>query len=641
MVITGNRNIRNSAVTRTNIDSITMAQSREGSLADMLGRNSPIFVKSMGLGSSATVSFRGTAASHTTVEWNGIGIANPMMGQVDFSLLPVGFIDRAELLHGGSSLQQGGGGALGGAVIVGSLPRWDRRLYGAITQSIGSFGTYRTFATVGGGNDKVHARVRYLWEMADNDFSYINTAIPPFERTTQKGANYRKQGATADIYLKAGRGHTLALNLWYHYANRNLPAIMSYEGAGRNENQQDDELRMVLHWNKYGTTARGQSYKSELVAGYSATTMNYIIHNRTDTELMTTIDSRSRAQSLTAKYAFDWDITHTTLLRLNVNAIHHSVGTLDHIKGEGYDARRTELGFTASVHHRFSDALSGYLLLRQEAMFAPTTGSPSGGSSADVALLSAPFIPSLGLELAPLRRDRGLTFRLNATRNYHQPTLNDLYWLPGGNADLAPERGVTADLAAEYSTTIGAWNLAGGVTAYGSLIDNWIVWRPGEYSYWRAENLKKVFARGLESRLRVAYAIRPDLSLALSGNYTYTRTTNQEAESEFDASQGRQLIYIPEGKAAVSMDVSYRFLWLSYQWSYTGERYTNSSNEPIRFNLPAYDLHDVAIGANLTLWKLTGELQLRVNNIFNKDYQAILWRAMPGRNYNVQLNIKF
>lgn len=628
ITVSARRELRQAAVTRTTVDSTVFTQENAGSLADLLGRHSPLFVKSYGLGSAATVSFRGTAASHTQVEWNGLNINNPMMGQVDFSLLPVWFVDRAELLHGGSSLQEGSG-ALGGSVQLGSLPQWDKKLYGSVMQGFGSFGTYQTYASLGGGGKKFHARVRYFWEQADNDFPFLNTAVPPFERVRQQNAAYRKQGALGDFYWNAGRGNYLTLNVWHHHANRDLPPIMSYEGAGRTENERDDELRAALKWSKYDP-----KYKSELVAGISATAMDYLLQNTTDLGTLTNIDSRSTVQSYSAKYRFEYNFSENTLLKILANGAYHTVRADNRATREGYDADRTEIGLSASVHQRFNETFSGYLLIREE--LTSRRQAATGNR-----MRFTPFMPSLGLEAAPFRRNRDIRFRLNATRNYHQPTLNDLYWIPGGNPDLQPEQGYTFDIAAEYETAIGRWSLSTGLTGYSSWIDDWIIWRPGEYRYWTAENIKKVFARGLEATLRVNYLLPAGLRIGLSGNYAYTRTTNEAPESAYDNSGGQQLIYIPVNKASAMLDLHWRGYWLNYQWSYTGERFTNSSNEPLRFNLPGYSLHDLAFGAGVSLWRLRGELSFRINNLFNKDYQAILWRAMPGRNYNLQLRISF
>ena len=73
----------------TKVDSIVMMEKISSSLSDLLSENTPIFIKNNGRGALATASFRGTAASHTQVVWNGININSPMTGSVDFSLIPV------------------------------------------------------------------------------------------------------------------------------------------------------------------------------------------------------------------------------------------------------------------------------------------------------------------------------------------------------------------------------------------------------------------------------------------------------------------------------------------------------------------------------------------------------------------------
>ena len=45
------------------------------------------------------------------------------------------------------------------------------------------------------------------------------------------------------------------------------------------------------------------------------------------------------------------------------------------------------------------------------------------------------FIPSLGTEYL-IGAKRNYALKMNLSRNYHQPGLNDLYWFPGGNPDL-------------------------------------------------------------------------------------------------------------------------------------------------------------------------------------------------------------
>jgi len=85
---------------QTKVDTLVLLEKKSVSLSELLSENTPVFIKSHGRGALATASFRGTAASHTQVTWNGININSPMTGMVDFSLIPVYVIDDMNLKHG-------------------------------------------------------------------------------------------------------------------------------------------------------------------------------------------------------------------------------------------------------------------------------------------------------------------------------------------------------------------------------------------------------------------------------------------------------------------------------------------------------------------------------------------------------------
>ncbi len=634
VTVTTARELKNSAVTRTAIDSASMARERGRSLADLLGDGSPLFVRTSSSGAPATVSFRGAAASHTRIEWNGIGIDNPMNGETDFSRIPLWFADRVELLYGGSSLQNGAG-ALGGSILLGTTPRWDRALYGEVSQDIGSFSTYRTFASVGSSGKKFHARGRYFYESSRNDFEYLNTAIPPFAVERQKQAFYWNQGVAADLNFRAPREHYLTLNLWWQEGLRSFPPVISYEGNGRNESRRDRTLNAVLKWQKFGTAGlAAKPYKSELLVGLSVPQMDYRQQTNVGSGMRDIIDSHSKAQSFYNKYSFEIDLSAKTVLRLLANANFYDVSSLDRVRSEGYSARRTELGLTAAVYHRFGQRLNTYLLLRGE--YADDTFTP--------------LIPSAGAEYGLI--DRGahyLGLHLNATRNYHRPTLNDLYWRPGGNPNLLPEEGVTGDFGLAYSGQANALSFNVSVNGYMSRIDHWILWLPvGQSAFWSAQNLRQVFARGIEALAKAKWQAPHSLWHAnLTANYAYTRTTNQEALSPGDQSAGKQLPYIPIHKATATAEIAYGNYYFNYRWNYVSERFTTTSNVS-QYRLPAYSLFGLAIGGSVPLTRparrsdgLRAEAELRIDTLFDTDYQAVLWRPMPGRNYTARLRLVF
>ena len=106
------RTMKEIGVQRTQLDSTVLHDNISLSMADVLTQNANLFIKSYGRATLATAEFRGTSPSHTQVTWNGMRINSPMLGTVDFSMIPAFFIDAATLLHGASSIGVTGG-ALG------------------------------------------------------------------------------------------------------------------------------------------------------------------------------------------------------------------------------------------------------------------------------------------------------------------------------------------------------------------------------------------------------------------------------------------------------------------------------------------------------------------------------------------------
>lgn len=124
LTVTGQRILKNIGVQQTVIDTAILRENVNISMADVLTQNTVVFIKSYGRATLSTASFRGTAPSHTQVTWNGMKLNSPMLGMVDFSLIPSYFIDNANLYHGASSVSIASGG-LGGAITLDTKPATD------------------------------------------------------------------------------------------------------------------------------------------------------------------------------------------------------------------------------------------------------------------------------------------------------------------------------------------------------------------------------------------------------------------------------------------------------------------------------------------------------------------------------------
>ncbi len=602
-------------IIKTEVDSMVIKENLNSSLAELLSNHTPVFIKSYGQGSLATVSFRGTSASHTNVEWNGISINNPMIGQVDFSLIPIYFIDEVELYHGGSSLQEGSG-ALGGSVHLSSKPQWDKKIYGNAVQGIGSYDTYQSFITVGGGSKKLQTKLRIFHEQAENDFIFFNKDDGSFSDQTQINADYYKQGAIGEIHYR-NKNNVFTLTSWIQSANRNLPYLTSYEGHDRIENQKDNDIRIVGKWSKYWEYS-----KSIIFVGYNNSTLNnFYTENERDNPIL---DSDNNCQSLYLKHKYNFKISDKTEIKTLINNDYHSVESLEKTYKNGYNTERNDFGASISLHHMLHKKLSIYGLVRENII----ENKPS------------PLLPSVGFELSPFKNN-SYTLKSSFTRNYHFPSLNDLYFIPNGNSDLKHEEGYTGDLSVEYLIKNNSpLNLRTSLTGYLSRINNWILWMPGGSRGYRVENIKDVYARGLEFLLSTSYS-KSNYKVNLNANYAFTRTTNESGTVYLDESIDKQLIYTPVHKANAMVNFDYKNYYASYIFTYVSQRFTTSINEDSRHELPYYNINNVSVGKRFSLNKYKCDIQFKVNNILDEDYTAILYRAMPGRNYMLLVKFSF
>ncbi len=231
--------------------------------------------------------------------------------------------------------------------------------------------------------------------------------------------------------------------------------------------------------------------------------------------------------------------------------------------------------------------------------------------------------------------------RASVSRNYHLPTLNDLYWNPGGNEDLNPEDGLEAEWGISYTKSFNEnFRIEADLSIFASKITDWIQWVPSEYGYWSPENVNEVFVRGLEPSLGFSGS-NGSFTYKFLVQYTYTRTTNESEHAKSKGFSGRQLIYIPVHSGSGFIYGSYHGYFMNWTLSYVGERNTSLNPDTDHYStLPSYMLNNLAIGKKF-YWKRTLlDLRFSVNNIFNENYQAILWRAMPGRNYEVVLKFE-
>jgi iron complex outermembrane receptor protein len=223
--------------------------------------------------------------------------------------------------------------------------------------------------------------------------------------------------------------------------------------------------------------------------------------------------------------------------------------------------------------------------------------------------------------------------KVNFSRSSRIPAMNDLYWKPGGNANLKNEYSYIYEVNYEMEDHFLFIDLDYDLSFFRNSIKDMIQWHPGEFSYWTADNIRDVISKGVESSLSLKYR-NNRLSSTLNANYSYTRAT--EINNESAASY--QLIYVPEHQLNLSLNAGYGITYATWRTNITGKRYTEADNSKF---LPAFCLNSLITGLKKEIKSCVFDLRFDIENIFNVAYETIAWYPLPGRNYNLRLFIQF
>ena len=156
--------------------------------------------------------------------------------------------------------------------------------------------------------------------------------------------------------------------------------------------------------------------------------------------------------------------------------------------------------------------------------------------------------------------------KASVSRNFRFPTLNDLYFLPGGNPDLKRESGWTYDVGISFGAgKEDIYSFSGSVNWFDSHIKDWILWLPTTKGFFSPRNIKDVHAYGIETQGDLKVILNKDWHLALNGTFSWTPSINEgEPMSPADQSIGKHLPYVPEWSSSLTGRITWKSWSLLY-----------------------------------------------------------------------------
>jgi outer membrane cobalamin receptor len=584
------------------IDSNTLSNHETNSLAELLSQQSLIAVNNYGPGGHSSISIRGGAAHHASVVWNGINIQSPMHGGVNFSTLPVCFIDKAQIQYGGASTLFGSGNATG-SLHMSEVLGLNEGLRGDFGLYAGSAHNFIQTSRLVLSNKRWASSLKFFGQENKNNFLFINTEkdIDPSDETEHpterlEHSGYNQYGVSQSNKILVGKNSWIGTDFWFLNFNKDIPALMSNYGAS--EAIQNDRNMMYSAYYKYAQNSMQLKFQT---GGF----YNQVLYNNP----MPFISNNNRSISI-----------------INIGELSYSVhkyidmGFILEQKYEKAQSGNYSIAETRNI-------LSSILSLRYHGQTLASSVNVRQ-ELVDGALI--PIVFSGGFDLVLVH---GFSFKSQISRNYSLPTMNDLYWqsdaLTTGNPELKPETGWSGEAGLYFNIIKDNSNYYSNVVVFNNQISNWIRWIPDSNLVWMPVNLEKGVSRGIEALAGMKMNFN-SFSYTINVRYGFTKAIALEAGAT-QMTEGTQLWYVPKHKGNISISGGFPYLTFEYSQSIVGER----TYDDAIGTLAPYTIGNIILKSNLPIKTNSIELQFSIHNIWNTSYQVRHSYAMPLRQYMI------
>jgi vitamin B12 transporter len=403
-----NRAISNEShldIFRLHSDSTIQRYASQG-LGKLLAVEHGIYIKSYGQGGIATLSIRGASASQTNVLWNDLPINSLTLGQQDLSLVPLAFSNAVHIQNGTSH----NSGIAGGVHLYNALP-----IEGAnysFTKEIGSFDTRSTSFVGSYKKGKWAGTSAVLRQASTNDFDFVAYHLVDKPMQKRENASLYSVGGAQSIHYNHQKIQVYNHTQWISI-NREIPSAI---GVLSNEpSQYDESLKSVI-----GVKMNSKNAQHKIQMGLVKDQLQY-------TERLSAIYSSVNTSQWSGQYFLN-NVVISPKWRMNslvqglfVRAL--STGLVER-KQQNRGLIQVDL-----KHVKYSQNIT--IHFRQE--FIEHQFSP--------------FLPAVSYH-NKIGQKKKLSIDAAIQTNYRIPSLNDLYWVPGGNPQLLPEKAILGEIGA-------------------------------------------------------------------------------------------------------------------------------------------------------------------------------------------------
>lgn len=535
-----------------------------------------------GPGKAASVFLRGTDSDHVVVLVDGVRIGSTTTGGAAFQDIPVEQIERVEIVRGPySSLY--GADAIGGVIQI-----FTRRPHDSFDPifniGAGSYDTQRAGVGISGRGDASDGNGGwYSLHAAHESTDGIDS--------TRDNPDSVFDDAGLDPDRDGYRNQSLSLATGYRFNQAWDVEARALRAEGTNENDssysnQSDVVQQVV--GGYVRYAPSEKVALTLDLGRNDDLSNDFYLG----QFVGNFDSHRTSGSLQGDFGVG-----AGLLTFGYDWRHDEVDS-----NTPYDrTSRIDRGLFGQWLQDFGTQ-SLQLSLRRD------DDSQFGGHTTGSALWGWDFAGSL---------------RLTASYGsaYKAPTFNELYYPFFGNPDLRPETSRSLELGLRGKHGWGGWSL----NAFDTRIDDLIGFDPtptATHPYGQPNNIDRAHIQGVEATLDATLA-----GWILRGSATWLDPRNDG--DGFD--RGNLLPRRSRTSARVDLDRSFGAVSVGASVDGAGGRYDDPGN---LYRLDGHATTDLRLGYSFaSSWTL----QLNANNVFDRNYETVMFYPQLGRNWFLSL----
>ncbi len=561
----------------------------------LLEATSNAFVRNYGLSNLSTLSMRGSSVAQTNVLWNNIPIQNTMLGLTDLSTVPNFFFDEMMVYPSGFN-QKGKSQSMAGRLELNNENKFSEKLIWRSKFLAGyeSFENSMLGAQVGMTAKEWNASINYYNRQGKNRYEFYNTYSEKLDTIAHAFA--RQEQLMADLGFRPNAHHTFNLHYWRINNYREIPPLAFEKNIDRAEE------------NKVNRFGLGHQFSKDKFTWQ--TSLGLTIDSFRYKDRFATLNSIAKVTNIPLQSSTTYFLNTKSDIGISYNQ------QLSFYRQKNIAESLEQYG--AQVFYNNSNIWKRMQLnLFLQKQFTSIDENPL----------------TYGARLSKKIGQQQLLYASYNT-NYRIPTLNELYYFPGGNENLKPEKSKNVEISGRAFFAKKNIEIENHLAVYSRWVDDWILWTGSAIFF--PDNIAEVWSRGVENNFSVSYK-NNDWTLRNDVLVAYNRATSQQSYFVNDQSVGRQIPYVPRNTWRTNFYAKYKKIAVQINYTYTGYRFL--TRDETEFVTP-YSLLNFFAGYNFLVKNQQIILQAKVNNILDEAYESVRGRIMPSRNFAISIIVE-